>query len=182
MRLAAWASSLVLILRLGGPATAADLPIAAFFGTFQGGGVAESEDSLYFAVTARDLDVKIAKSDGGGFALTWTSVIHSGGDPANPDVKRRTATWRFVPDAKHPGRVFRCADQGDPFAGEAMCWARIHERTLSVYALAVRDDGGYELQQYDRTLKGTGMDLLFTRHRDGERVRKATGSLVKTAN
>jgi hypothetical protein len=40
-------------------AQAADLGIKAFFRNFQGGGVAENDDSLYFGVTARDFDVDI---------------------------------------------------------------------------------------------------------------------------
>ena len=32
---------------------AQDLPVSGFVGTYSGGGVAESRDSLYFALTAR---------------------------------------------------------------------------------------------------------------------------------
>lgn len=40
-------------------AKAQDLSIEAFYGHFQGSGVAENSDSLYFGVTVRDLDVRI---------------------------------------------------------------------------------------------------------------------------
>ena len=56
------------------------LSIAHFYGTFSGGGVAENEDSLYFAVTARDFDVVIGPA-GNGFKVTWTSVIRGYGLP-----------------------------------------------------------------------------------------------------
>ena len=40
------------------PAKAADdLPVAAFFGTFQGSGIAVSQDAIYAQETARDMDV-----------------------------------------------------------------------------------------------------------------------------
>ena len=42
------------------PATLAeDLRTAAFFGQWIGSGIAHSQDSLYFGVTVRDLDVRI---------------------------------------------------------------------------------------------------------------------------
>ena len=68
------------------PAAAADLPLDAFYGRYQGSGIAENRDSLYFGVTVRDLDVLIG-AEGSGFFVEWTSVIRSGGDPANPDVR-----------------------------------------------------------------------------------------------
>lgn len=56
-----------MILASGG-AQAADLGIKAFFGNFQGGGVSENDDSLYFGVTARDFDVDIQPT-GQGFSV-----------------------------------------------------------------------------------------------------------------
>ncbi len=54
-------------------ARAQDLPIAAFFGSFKGGGVAENRDSIYFGVTVRDLDVTI-RPEGSGFRVDWTTI------------------------------------------------------------------------------------------------------------
>ena len=42
-----------------------NLTIDAFFGSFSGGGVSENEDSIYFATTARDFDVKISPAANG---------------------------------------------------------------------------------------------------------------------
>ena len=64
-----------------GAAQAQDLTPAHFFGTFQGSGFAEDNDSIYFGTTVRDLDVIIAPS-GGGFNVTWTTIIRGGGDPS----------------------------------------------------------------------------------------------------
>ena len=64
----------LLAMFVAGGAQAADLNIKAFFGKFQGGGVAENDDSLYFGVTARDFDVDIQPADT-GFSVSWTSVI-----------------------------------------------------------------------------------------------------------
>ncbi len=159
-------------------ARAADLDIKAFFGTFQGGGVANDADSLYFGVTARDFDVQIAPA-GNGFEVKWTSVIRSGGTPSKPDVRRKTSALTFAP-TNRPG-VWRASDSGDPVGGNNAAWARIGGNKLSVYLMVVLDDGRYELQQHDRTLTGQGMELVFTRLRDGDQVRTVKGRLVKVA-
>ena len=160
-------------------AAAADLPIAAFYGKFSGGGIAQNADSIFFALTTRDFDVDIGPS-GKGFSINWTSVIRRGGDPDRPDVRRKSTTKTFLP-TPNPG-VFHCGDSGDPLAGKEVCWARVEKNTLSVMLMQVDRNGIYELQQYDRTLSGTGMKLMFRSWRDGDRLRSVSGQLVKTAN
>ncbi|MEE8270699.1 MAG: hypothetical protein V3R98_03060 [Alphaproteobacteria bacterium] len=162
------------------PATAAeDLPLGAFFGTWQGHGVAENADSLYFAITTRDLDVVI-KPDGDGFEITWTTVIRSGGDPNDPDVRRREATLEFR--ATDRPAVFEAESSGNPLEGDVLSWARITENTLTVYQMVLNDGGGYDLTSYDRTISDLGMELVFRRLRDGDAVRSVTGRLIKTAD
>ena len=80
-----------------------------------------------------------------------------------------------------PG-TFRCADSGGPLAGKELCWARIRGATLSLFLMAADEAGTYELQQYDRTLTGLGMNLTFERLRDGDQVRVVKGRLAKTGN
>ena len=159
-------------------ARAADLDIRAFFGTFEGGAIAKNEDSIYFGVTARDTDVTIEPA-GDGFQVSWTSIIHSGGTPGNPDTRRKSSAVGFEKTARP--QVWRATNSGDPATGSTAGWARIHNRTLSVYLMVVLDDGTYELPQYDRTLTGLGMELVFTRLRDGDQVRSVKGRLVKVA-
>lgn len=162
-----------------GAAFAADnLAINAFFGTWKGSGEAHSPDN-YFAMNARDLDVKIAPS-GAGFNVTWTTITYPGGEASLAKVKKRTASVDFLPSGK-PG-VFRAARPGDPLSGEAYTWARIKGQTLSVYQLNIDDQGAYVVQSYDRTLTGFAMELTFARIRDDQPERTASGKLVKTAN
>ncbi len=156
-----------------------DLPVEAFYGRFQGTGIAENRDSLYFGVTVRDLDVTIGPS-APGFYVEWTSVIRSGGDPNNPDVRRKTARLTFHPGDR-PG-IFQPADAARPLAGDQLTWAAVNGTTLTVNLLVVRDDGGYEVQSYDRTLSGTGMELNFVRIRNVEPVRQVEGRLIKVGN
>jgi hypothetical protein len=160
------------------PAVAQNLSIAAFYGKYTGYGVAENDDRAYFAMTPRDFDVLTAPADN-GFALTWTSVIREGGDPKSPNVRRKTTTRTFVPTGNG---TWRAKENGDPLAGGEVSWARISRTTLTVYAMTVDATGSYEVQRYDRTLSGTGMDLTFTRLKDGERTRRVKGKLVKQAN
>ena len=163
---------------LTGTATAADLNIKAFYGTFQGGGIANNEDSLYFGVTARDFDVAIEPA-GSGFSITWTSVIRSGGDPKNPDVRRKTTKRTFQPTPKQA--VWKAMESREPVTDGELCWARLRGNTLSVYLMVVRDDGAYEIQKYDRSIVPSGMEMEFTRTRDGDKVRRVKGRLVKVA-
>lgn len=167
------------LLLLPSQATARDLPISAFFGKFSGGGIAQNEDSEYFAVTSRDFDVVI-RAEEKGVRIDWTSVIRRGGDPANPKVRRKKTSKLLQPSGSP--NVFHGPKDSHPLDGQEMYWARIDRNTLSVFLMTVGKDGIYELQQYDRTLSGTGMKLLFRSWRDGDRLRSVSGQLIKTAN
>lgn len=167
-----------LFLAMAGAVSAASLNIKAFYGKFQGGGVAENDDSLYFGVTARDFDVDIQPA-GQGFSVTWTSVIRGGGVPEKPQSRRKTSTRTFKASAR-PG-IWQAVESKDPVNGGELCWARIKDNTLTVYLMVLSDDGAYELQKYARTLLPTGMEMTFTRLRDGEKVRQVKGRLVKVA-
>ena len=164
---------------VAGPARAADLNIAAFFGQWQGNAVSESAISLYFQLTSRDIGVTMKPSDD-GFTLTWNTVRRQKGDPNNPAEELKSTTVRFR--AERPG-VWRSVDTRDPLSsGAPYIWAHIRERTLVVNAMQINADGGYEVQVYRRTLSGTGMELEFVRVVDGEPVRTARGRLIKIAN
>ena len=160
-------------------AAARDLPIAAFYGKFSGGGIAHNADSEYFAMTARDFDVVI-KPESGGVRIDWTSVIRGGGDPQNPRIRRRMSSKIF--QTTDTPNVFHGSKSGNPLEGKELSWARVDGNTLRVFLMTVSKEGVYELQQYDRTLSGTGMTLLFRSWRDGDRLRSVLGRLVKTAN
>lgn len=160
-------------------AQAEDLPLQAFYGHYQGSGVAENADSLYFGVTVRDLDVRIAP-EAPGFYVEWTSVIRGGGDPNNPNVRKRTQRMSFSPTGK-PG-VFNVEGAQDPRGPEGLGWAKITDRTLTVHVMRITDDGGYVIQTYDRTLEGTGMRLKFINVANGEPQREVDARLVKVGN
>ena len=175
-------ASLVLFacLTMAPAAVAKDLAIKAFYGTYSGSGIANSKDSLYFGITMRDLDVTVRPADGKGFTVEWTTVLRQGGTPENPKVRRKTTKIDFAP-TKNPRR-FQAVGRRDPLSASGYSWAQIKDRTLTVFVLAISADGDYNLLSYARTISGSGMDLKFTRVRDGEPLRSVTGKLIKQAN
>jgi len=163
-------------LAASGPAAAQDLSIRAFTGTWGGSAVANNRDSLYFGVTIRDLDVTITPS-ADGFRIGWTTVIRRGGTPTKPKLRKKSVEMSFV----NTGRkgVWKLANSGDMLAGNPYGWARINGRTLTLYVMAINEDGTYAISRYARTLSGTGMELEFTAIRDGEPARVVRGKLVR---
>lgn len=168
----------LVVLAAAPSALAQTLPIDAFYGHFQGSGIAENEDSLYFGVTVRDLDVRIGP-EADGFFVEWTSVIRGGGDPNNPDVRKRSARVAFSPSDRP--NVFTSKTATNAMEG-GLIWARILDQTLTVNVMLVSDNGSYTVQTYNRTLSGTGMTLNFVNTADGEPLRQVEARLVKVGD
>ncbi len=172
----------ILILALGllpdAARAAQDQTIDAFFAHWKGMGISKNPDSVYFGVTERDFDV-IVRPKGPGFTLTWTTVLRQGGDPNNPNVKRKTATRDFLPSSN--GRFFISPPMPDPMSDQGYTWARIEGNTLYVYIFGVGPDGVPDMQVYARTLQAPGMSLKFTRVRGDKPGRTVEGRLVKHA-
>jgi hypothetical protein len=159
-------------------AQAQNLPVDAFYGHYQGSGIAENEDSLYFGVTVRDLDVRIGP-EADGFYVEWTSVIRGGGDPNNPDIRKRSARVAFSPSERP--NVFISKAATNPMK-DGLIWARVLDQTLTVNVMRVNDNGSYIVQTYNRTLSGTGMTLNFVNTADGEPLRQVEARLVKVGD
>lgn len=150
---------------LTAPAYAQDLAIDAFYGRWSGTGVSESNISVNFRLTSRDLDVNI-QPDGGAFVVDWTTVQRQKGNPNDPTPVRKGTLIRFV--ATDRANVWKAEDLDDPLQGGRYAWARIKKQTLSIHTMTISDDGGYEMQVYHRTLLPFGMDLEFVSFRNGE--------------
>lgn len=156
---------------------AADVSIKAFYGEWVGTAVSETEQSVTFALTVRDIGVAIKPVEGGGFALTWSTVQRQKGDPNAPTEELKSTTVAFVP-AGAPN-LWRAAEQVDPINGGTLYWAALDGQTLTVNGLAVDERGRAEIQIYRRTLTVQGMELEFVRIVGGEIVRSAKGKLTK---
>ncbi len=157
---------------VGAAAHAQSVDMGAFFGRFEGMGVAEDAESIYFETTVRELAVEIRPS-GNGFQIYWSTQFKKGGDPSAPKSKLREATIDFAPTAQ-PG-IFASTDR-DPF-GKPIWWAALRGQTLHTYMMQIDAEGRWIIQKYARTLTGTGMELMFERYRDGEDVRSVKGRL-----
>jgi hypothetical protein len=148
---------------------------------FVGRYVGQAEFAEGGAQIKRDLGVTIAKRKE-GFTVNWKAST------SRPSGKVKIAehTIDFVP-TKRPNvfmsamktNVFGGQVPLDPMQGHPYVWARIDGDTLTVYALYINDDGGYEFQIFDRTLDPKGLRLKFERIRDGEQLRAIDTLLVR---
>ena len=169
----------LLALPIAGAAAQDTVSISAFYGQWSGSGVSESNVSLYFRLTSRDLDVTIGPA-GDGFAVNWTTVQRQRGEPENPTPERKSSVLRFVRTDRP--NVWRATGSTDPLLDERYAWARLQGQTLTVHTLTITEDGGYEMQVYKRTLSPLGMNLEFVAFQNGEERRTAKGRLVKVGN
>lgn len=169
---------MLLIMWLVVPAPCHAGNIGPFVGEYHGTSIYNAEEEL----KARDLDVKITET-GRGFTIDWSTVIHK----ADGREKNVSLSIEFYttdrPDiygsAMRTG-LFGKRVPNDPLQGEPFVWARIVGKTLTVHALYITDDGGYEMQVYERSLDADGnMDLVFKRFRNGEPIRDVTGKLKR---
>ncbi len=156
---------------------AAPPEIEAFFGEYEGEAVTDYQGE----VQKRDLRVKISPVEN-GFAVNWISVTKR----ASGKLKRKEYSISFHPTRRN--HIYRSGERKDlfgnhvpldPMQGDPYVWARIDKNTLTVYALHVLEDGGYEMQTYARTRIPQGLDLKYSRVRDGEVLRTVTGTLLE---
>ena len=152
--------------------------ITPFVGEYEGSAAVLMADG---SSVPRDMSVKIAER-GDGYNVSWSSTSYR--DDGRTKVSAFsidfTATGRTgVFSAAMKRDVFGHAVQLDPMKGEPFVWGRILGETLTVYSLFVDAEGGYELQQFDRTLAEGGLDLDFSRVSNGTVARSVNTFLKK---
>ncbi|WP_299955471.1 hypothetical protein [uncultured Roseobacter sp.] len=161
-----------------GMAVAAQADIERFVGSYYGSAKVSLADG---SMQKRDMSVEISETKA-GFSVAWTSTTY------RPDGSTKDKSYKieFVPSDR--GDVYASAMkrnvfghdvQLDPMKGEPYVWSRIDEDTLSVYSLFVAEDGGYEIQQFNRTLAVGGLDLDYKSVRNGEIQRTVSTFLEK---
>lgn len=148
-----------------------------FFGEYVG----EAVSGEGAKVEKRDIRAKISAANK-GFSLNWIMNIHR----TSGKEKRVEYTMTFQPtgrkniySAAMSFDAFGNAVPLDPLKGDPYVWARIEGQVMNLYALTVTDDGGYEMQVYERKLVPGGMDLKYSRVLDGQVQRTITGKLKK---
>ena len=153
-----------------------------FFGKYAGRSISVQGEGL----SDRDFNVTISAYAKNGFTLDWTTVIRY----TSGKTKQTTSSVNFLPFRKRPGIFYSAMEKNifgkqapaDPLSGKPYVWAGIEKDTLTVTALYIVNDGGYELQVFKRTLTPSGMTTHFERVRNGEKLRIITGKLEKIAN
>src|SRR5262245_23972197 len=152
--------------------------IERFYGTYVGEAVTQASSDEF---DKRDINAEIGPQ-GKGFKINFTVVLKRGNDKP----KRDEYTIAFLP-SKREGiyssamrtDVFGNAVPKDPLVGDPYMWARLDGDKLWRYALFVTENGGYEMQTYEYSLVPGGLNLKFSRVRDGVVQRTVTGKLKK---
>lgn len=159
-------------------AASENLPIEEFYGIYEG----KALDTAGEQLEGRDLSVQIEEGKKRGFKLTWTTVIQR----KDGRVSRKSHSVTFNTTASDNvyasamrTNVFGKAIPLDPLKGDPYVWATLRGATLTVNALVITDEHGYEMQTYRRTRTKTGLELVFHRVRDGKRLKDIRGELVK---
>jgi hypothetical protein len=157
------------------PILAAD--IDPFIGSYSGSAEVESGG----VTNHRDMSVEIAETDD-GFEITWKSITHK----ADGRIKEKEYHIGFLPTqrdgiftAAMATNVFGNPVPLDPMKGDPYVWSRITGNIFTVYSLLIDQDGGYEMQEYNRTLTEGGLNLEYLRIRNGEKLKNIRSFLKK---
>lgn len=151
--------------------------IADFVGSYVGTAEIQAGDE----VNKRDLSVEIEETKQ-GFRVDWSTITYK----SDGRVKEAVYSINFVPSdrdevfsAAMKKNMFGHEVQLDPMKGEPFVWARIIGDTMTVFSLHVDDEGGYEIQEFNRTLAEGGLDLDFLSVRNGAVRRRVETFLEK---
>lgn len=129
----------------------------------------------------RDLSVEIEEVDD-GFNITWKTITFK-----KDEAKEKSYSIDFLKtdrehiyEAAQKKNLFGGRDPLDPMKGEPYAWARIEGNKLTVFVLIVTNDGGYEMQTFDRILTSdNNLDVKFSRIRDGEKFKSVETTLTR---
>ena len=172
---------------IGAGIALADKHQEGFYGSYVGSGTAKRV--VENKTEKRDLDVTIEAYKNNGFTIKWITVVRGAdGARVGDDVKRREVEESFTPFADKEGvfilspksGLFKKSELPNPLRGEPMRWATVEKGAMTIYSMAISDDGGSELQVYRRTLTEKGMDISFLRMRDEAIEVQMEGKLVRT--
>ena len=169
-------SALIFGVFLGLQVQAAD--ITPFVGDYVGSANLVEQDGTE---TPRDMSVSVEEIKN-GFNVSWTTTTYRG----DGRIKEQSFSIDFYPterpdvfSAAMRRNVFGHEVPLDPMQGEPFVWGRIDGDTLTVFSLFIGETGDYELQQFDRTLAEGGLNLSFSRFRNGVKSRSVDTFLEK---
>jgi len=178
MRFAA-AVSVVMIHLLGFTASVsyAAADFEKFYGHYVGTASGDSGDDT----DDRTSEVLI-KPNKDGFNVTWSTTSTR----TNNTIKKSTFSINFRP-SKQPDvygsamskDMFGHEKPLDPLNGDPYVWAFIKGNTLTVNSLLVSENGGYEIQTYERTLTKDGLTLVFSQVQNGIVMKQILSDMKK---
>lgn len=175
MKIACWIVVLVMALGLTSVARAEEATgPEAFYGRYQGTGMARDPNVMAFGFDKRDFDMEIGAAQG-GFFVAWTTVMQS---VTGKEIKRKSTRVTFEPSGRPGIYIERAAAAG---IANGFSWASISGRALTVRLLTILDDGTYEMQSYQRFLNKEGLYVVFRSDRDGALIKIVTAYLQKQA-
>lgn len=166
--------TLTLFFFLAPIAQADDSLYSKFFGKFSGQ-VEVSGDRI------RNLEVEIKPIEK-GFNVGWKTITSD----QSGSGKTKSYSINFVVSDRHgiygsamKTNLFGGQEALDPMKGEPYFWSKITDQTLTIFGMLITEDGNYEIQRYDRTLKGDDMQLVYTLSKEDEIVKNISASLTK---
>lgn len=166
------------------PAAADDTPVTPFLGTYVGSATVFGRTGA--VEEERDMDITVTEGSRGAFSITWVNVTRVDGRRDVPGVERRVDQVTLTPGDR-PGMyteemrrsMFETRRRMDPMAGDPLRWARVEDGRIGTYALVIGEDGGYELQTYERVRTPNGLDIEFRRIVNGVVERRITGRTIR---
>jgi hypothetical protein len=92
----------------------------------------------------------------------WRGIDARGQGGVEPTGKPGVFAYREEPGSMLQ-RLFASPTTSNPLEGETLLWARLAGPTLTVYSLALEDDGGFRLDRHERTLQEGSMSYVGSR-------------------
>ena len=178
----------VLLVAAGSMAMAparADDTIKPFVGTFAGTADVEIKEGV---TQKRNVRIIVKQTDR-GFVVDWTTEFDKDGKTVKNRVAVEFAAVRNDKVKFHPSvKVFAAGMRRnlfgkripiDPLTGDPYYWASISKGTMRVYGVRVVEDGGWEVQIYERKIVPGGMHLTFKRIRNGTPLKDINATLKR---
>lgn len=147
-----------------------------FIGEYEGRFVSEKGEKFN-----RDLRVEITDIED-GFNVSWKTTTFKKDKPKEKSysIDFLETDREHIYEAAQKKNLFGGRDPLDPMKGDPYFWARIEGNKLTVFAMIVTDDGGYEMQTYDRVLmEDSNLLVRFHRVRDGEMLKTLKAELIR---
>ena len=167
---------ILIVSAMAGPSFASDV-IAPFYGQYVG----KTNNKCDRNTAPRNLDVTISPYKR-GFTVEWTTTIYK------PSGKTKQANFSINFKTMGKGGLYRSAMRvnafgqevpNDPLKGAPYIWGVLSGKTLTVHSLMIFGNGDYEIQTYIRSLTKDGMDVVFSRIRNGEKKKNLCASLKR---